>query len=235
MAHQLCTNNTQIYVGIIPIAGNASRMRGLPKFLLPAKNNMTLLDNAVSVFKRNNICDLYAGLSESNDYLLQNNTDFNKIVVKTKTMTETVKQITQITDSENVETHRLILIMPDTYFNVTNEINLVKQYLDDYKIVLVCWKIKDYQIGKVGQCKIVNNEVIDIIDKDKDCSYPHFWGIISWNSTLNRIINPEWQTIGDLVREAIKNGIAVRAIVSDSDYYDCGTFDEYFQMIKTVL
>ena len=32
-------------VGIIPIAGNASRMRGLPKFLLPAKNNMTLLED----------------------------------------------------------------------------------------------------------------------------------------------------------------------------------------------
>ena len=118
---------------------------------------------------------------------------------------------------------------------MTNEINLVKQYLDVYKIVLVCWKIKDYQIGKVGQCKIVNNEVIDIVDKDKTCSYPYFWGIISWNSNLNNIINPEWQTIGDIVKEAINNGIAVRAIISDSDYYDCGTFDEYFKMIKNEL
>lgn len=221
------------YIGIIPIAGSATRMKNIPKFLLPANNNNTLLDNIISIFKTNGISNLHAGLSEINSYLLETNNDFKKLIVKTKTMAETVKLITQ--DINNDATYNSILLMPDTYFKITNEICMVKDFLNSYKIVLVCWKIKDYQVGKVGQCKIINDEVVDIVDKNVNCDYPYFWGIISWNSTLNNIINPEWQTIGELVNTAIHMGIRIRAVISDSNYYDCGTFDEYFKMIQNEL
>ncbi len=220
------------FIGIIPIAGSATRMKNIPKFLLPATNNQTLLDNIISICKNNGIENLYAGLSEINSYLLKSNDNFKKLIVNTKTMAETVSLLTRDIEKDNLDIHNLILLMPDTYLKITNEINMVKEFLNQYKIVLVCWKIKDYQVGKVGQCNIINNEVVDIVDKDVNCKYPYFWGIISWNSSLNQLINPKWQTIGELVNIAIKSGIYVRAIISDSNYYDCGTFEEYFKMIK---
>jgi hypothetical protein len=134
------------------------------------------------------------------------------------------------------DNYKNILIMPDTYFVLYKELSEMKSMLNDnYDIVVIVWKIKDYQIGKVGQCCIENSEVIDVIDKDPQCEYPYFWGCIGWNSNMNQYINPEWETIGNLIKKAIELNIKVGCIVSEGCYYDCGTFEEYFKMIKTEL
>ena len=115
-------------IGIMPIAGTASRMKGLPKFLLPTATNTTLIDNAISIFKTADINTLYAGVSDANNYLLQNYTSFNKVVVNTKTMAETVKLLTDVTDFEyGDEPYNLVLIMPDTFFTIRNELNVAKE------------------------------------------------------------------------------------------------------------
>ena len=76
--------------GIIPLGGNATRMNHLPKFLLPCKIGVSLLDNTVSTFKTNNITQIISGVSKSNYDLLQNNSEFEKHIVDTKTMAQTV-------------------------------------------------------------------------------------------------------------------------------------------------
>jgi hypothetical protein len=52
---------------------------------------------------------------------------------------------------------------------------------------------------------------------------------------MNKYISPEWETIGELIKKAIELNIKVGCIESESDYYDCGTFDEYFKMIKNSI
>ena len=215
--------------GIIPLGGNATRMNNLPKFLLPCKVNYTLLDNAIDIFNKNGIFNIISGVSETNNYILKNNNKINKVVVKTKTMAETVYNLVNI---EN-KSKKYVLIMPDTYFSIKDEINDMMNALNTYQIVVLLWKIKDYQIGKVGQCKIENGFITDVIDKDVNCDYEYFWGCIGWNSSLNKYINPGWETIGDLIKKAIELEIPVGAIIcNDSYYYDCGTYPEYFKMIK---
>jgi hypothetical protein len=56
--------------GILPLAGNASRMKHIPKFLLPCQDGVSLLDNSVKVFHDNNINTITAGLSAINFQLL---------------------------------------------------------------------------------------------------------------------------------------------------------------------
>jgi hypothetical protein len=219
-------NNNNNIMGIIPLGGNATRMKHIPKFLLPCKINYTLLENTIDIFYNNNIVNITAGSSELNYTLLNNYTNINKIIVKTDTMAETVTKII------NNKYYKNILIMPDTYITINNELIQLIKMLDIYDISVLVWKIKDYQIGNVGQCKIINNEVVDIIDKDKNCNYEYFWGVIGWSSKLNSIIDPKWNTIGDLIKTAIKLDIKVGAIIMNTNYYDCGTFDEYFKMIK---
>ena len=221
-------------IGLLPIGGNATRMNGLPKFLLPCINQTSLLQNAIHNFQKHNITRILAGLSDINTFLLKNNTDIEKYTVNTKTMTETVKILL---DKVNLSTSlsKNILIMPDTYFKMNNELDKVIQLLDSYNIVVLVWKIQDYQIGHVGQCDIVDNEVIDIIDKCKTCDYQYVWGCIAWTSDMNKYIDPSWQTIGELVKIAIRLNIKIGAIKMDGVYYDCGTYTEYFNMIKECL
>lgn len=228
---------TDNIIGIIPLGGNATRMKNIPKYLLPCKINYSLLDNTIEIFHKNNIYNLLAGVSETNNYLLQKDDKLNKIVVNTKTMAETFDKIINkiINKIMDDKVKAYLLIMPDTYFKINNEIIDMIHKLNTYDIVVLVWKIKDCQIGKLGQCKIENDEIIDIIDKDKNCNYKYFWGCIAWNKSMNKYINPQWETIGDLIKTSITLNIKVGSIICNSDYYDCGTYEEYFKMIKNEI
>jgi len=208
-------------VGIIPLGGNATRMKHLPKFLLPCADGVTLLDRVVELYKSNNITTIESGVSVTNEILLSSNNDFNKTVVNTKTMAETIHQLIL-----NQPPSKNIMVMPDTFFRLTNEIQQMISMLDVFEVVALVWKIQDYQIGKVGQCKVENGMIVDVIDKDPKCNYPYVWGVIGWRSSVNDCINPKWETIGMLLKDR-----KVGAVICEGTYYDCGTFKEYFKMI----
>jgi len=229
-------NDNENIVGIIPLGGNATRMNHLPKFLLPCGIGLTLLDNILNIFQNNNINNIIAGVSETNDYILQNNNRMQKKIVNTKTMSETVFVLMNHLEQEkNDVPYKNILIMPDTFIRIKTEIMQMKNMLDNYDIVVLVYKIKDYQKGKMGQVKMEDNKIVDVRDKDYTCAYEYFWGSIGWNSTINKYINPEWETIGDLLKKAIECKIEIGCVFSDDNYYDCGTYDEYFRMIKNEI
>lgn len=221
-------------IGLIPLCGTASRMKGIPKFLLPCKIDYTLLDNAIDILVKNNINKIAIGVSPLNDIILSTQKLDSNIVKKqvfeTKTMAETVYNLILQNYNQN---EFFVLVMPDTFFILKNELSEMMSLLQNgAELVVIVWKIKDYQIGKLGQCLIENGNIVSVRDKDKNCDYPYFWGVLGWNSSMNKYIDPEWATIGQLINKAIELGITVKAIVADSDYYDCGTFSEYFEMAK---
>jgi hypothetical protein len=219
--------------GILPISGTASRMKFIPKFLLPSKLNSTLIDETIDLFHQNNIHRIIAGVSDINNILLSNNEHLEKVIINTKTMSETIYEINKHITKNYGLNYKSILFMPDTNVVIRDELKKMINLLNNsYDIVVVLWKIRPSQIGKVGQCKIFNNEVVDIVDKDINCDYNLFWGSIGWNSNMNQFINPEWQTIGQLLNKSLELNIKIGSVICDGDYYDCGTFEEYFEMIK---
>jgi hypothetical protein len=220
--------NKKHIAGIIPLGGTASRVNNLPKFLFPCSGDTSLLGRLLNIYHKNNIFDIVAGVSETNSSLLTNYDNIDKKIVNTKTMSETIYSILEMNSDIN------IMFMPDTYFTINDEIQRCIELLQTYKIVVFIWEIKKFQIGKVGQCNIdiKNGQVIDIIDKDKNCNYDYMWGGISWTREMNQYINPSWNTIGNLIKKSIELNIKVGYVKVPNDYYDCGTYDEYFQMIK---
>lgn len=222
--------NTNV-LGIVPLGGNASRMNHLPKFLLPCGVGLTLLDNIINIYQNNNIKNIVAGVSDTNNYILQTNNNMKKVVVNTKTMAETVNEIIINTNNKSID-YKNILFMPDTFIRLNDEVEKMTEMLNTYDIVVMVWRIKDYQIGNVGQCKIENEEIVDVIDKDPNCKYLYFWGSIGWKSKLNKFIDPTWETIGNLIKKSIEMNIKVGTIICKNNYYDCGTYSEYFTMIK---
>jgi len=228
-----CDDNEIIYkdvVGLIPCSGTASRMSGIPKFLLPCKEG-NLIDNSINIFKSNNIDDIYVSVSSENEHFIKNRDNIKYIVKNTNTMSETVKHLIEI------KSKKYILIMPDTYFindgnQKFNEIHQMYMLLNKFDIVVILWKIKEYQYGKLGQVDINDTKVIDVMDKKHDCKYPYSWGIIGWTNQVNHLIDEKTPHVGYVLNEALKNKIEIGYILADTDYYDCGTPEEYFKMIK---
>lgn len=226
-------------IGLIPCSGTASRINNIPKFLLPCKEG-NLLDNTIKIFQDNNIENIYISVSTQNkDYIEKRNfanSNAKYIIKDTETMSETVYYLTNFT------ANKYILIMPDTYFITSNEKNTQNYYfkeltelyikLSKFKIAVILWKIKETQYGKLGQIAIDGNKVIDIIDKDPLCRYPYSWGIIGWNKDLNKLIDIKTPHIGYLLNAALKENIEIGYVISNTEYFDCGTKEEYFDMIK---
>ena len=146
--------------GIIPCSGNATRMGGMPKFLLPSPENLvTLFDNTVKNFKNNGIYDVIVGTSTNNLQYFKKN-DYIVVEKNTETMSETVKNII---DSFQYDSY--VMMMPDTYFILGNELKLLVDKLLIYDCVVVLWKIRSNQYGKLGQIQINDNNVVDVQDK----------------------------------------------------------------------
>jgi hypothetical protein len=99
---------------ILPIAGKAIKMRGLPKFLLPAgPDYLTCIERHVEELLKYwqtiwiPIRPEHVALLES----LEITTDMVVVLpMTTHTMTETVLRITGISEAE-----RFVMVMPDTY------------------------------------------------------------------------------------------------------------------------
>ena len=231
-----CSNDV-IYkdiVGLIPCSGTASRMNGIPKFLLPCKEG-NLINNTISIFKKNNINSIYIAVSEENRHHIKkindSDNDVKYIIKNTETMSETVLHLLQI------KSEKYVLIMPDTYFGLAenfSELKKVNILLNKYDIVVILWKIKEYQYGKLGQINIdfESKTVIDIVDKDINCKYEYSWGLIGWTKKMNQYIDPKTPHIGYLINKALELGIKIGYVISDTEYFDCGTPAEYFEMIK---
>ena len=137
----------------------------------------------------------------------------------------------------NLENKKLsLVIMPDTYFENYKIINLMREKItsSNLDVVLGIWKIKRSQIGKLGQCMLDGESVKKIIDKDINCKEEYFWGLIMWKPSFNNFINDTDLHFGISLNRAIENKLKVGYVKSQDEYFDCGTFDEYKNLLKNM-
>lgn len=217
---------------IVPAAGNAIRMRGLPKFLLPCDANyQTLLEKHITslletcetvwVPTRPEFIFLLESLGVSNERVII-------LPMVTGSMTETIFEILKITNNKYFH-----LVMPDTYFkgdSPYSKLNLVPSLAD-----IACWKIRPEQKGKLGQVNIINNRISDIIDKDPSCEFEYSWGSLTFHRSLLNYASAEEPHIGFALKSALENGESLSAKIIDGKYYDCGTPAEYVNMLREVV
>lgn len=220
--------------GILPAAGAASRMRGIPKFLLPCTTSYkTLLErhleemlkycDIVWIPTRPELVNLLQSLGLSSDRVVI-------MSVSTKTMTETVMHVVNVASAGE-----FMLCMPDTFFSQDLPYERLQNLEGD--VMFACWKIRQDQKGKLGQVLFDDTpqEATPIkhsIDKDSNCDYPHAWGALSFNRRFIQLGNPDMSHVGYIINPAIKAGLQVNGFSLSGDYYDCGTPKEYVQLLK---
>jgi NDP-sugar pyrophosphorylase family protein len=224
---------------IIPASGKASRLSGIPKFLLPIPDKKNLLSFHLSLSQNIDVIR-NVNLTTNSTYFetIKNLHDlkaYKKIknieILNTNTMNQTINKF------RNHDSEYILLSMPDTYFT---DHNIVKKMIDqmnrnqDYDCILGLWNIKKSQRKKVGQCKIEKNKVIEVVDKNPKYNYKYLWGVVLFRKTLWEFIDSNDPHIGYSFNPAIKSGLNIGYTKATGSYYDCGTIDEYWDMVKEI-
>jgi UTP-glucose-1-phosphate uridylyltransferase len=220
-------------VTILPAAGQATRMRGLPKFLLPCGNlDESLLErhiraslevsNLVWIATRPQYAPLLTTLGIQSDRVMVS-------VLETQTMSQTVRKITDLVESE-----RFTVIMPDTFFG--GESPNTKLAESDAPLHLALWEIREEQKGKLGQVELsAEGKVTSHSDKDPHCQLPFAWGAMSFSKHLASMIDIEDPHVGYLINYALSNNYEVGASAIAGSYFDCGTPQEYRDLTASMF
>jgi len=221
---------------IIPAAGLATRMKGLPKFLLPIDSTYTtILEHHINLVKKDEVSVKNIWIATRPDLVSIINTisfktsNLKVIPMETSTMNETILNLCKIANAESY-----MLIMPDTYFyNEKPYLKLEKypEYCD-----LAIWKIKDEQRGKLGEVKVDENGLVqEIIDKNLKANLEFSWGALTFSSKFLQYIDKNDPHVGYAVASALENKKNITTKFIDGEYFDCGTPEEYISLIKKVL
>jgi UTP-glucose-1-phosphate uridylyltransferase len=228
-------------VGVIPAAGTAERMDGLPKYLLPIRKSYLLQ----TLCERMNACgasDLLIGANPNNSSLVQRYLPANGIVYTkfSETMSETVLAAQPWADKANV-----LFGMPDSWWEGDDFAYrwLVEGLTEEIPVCVAVFKARPAQKGKLGmvmtQGKFVNGlgeqilEVVAVKDKASTSAYTEAWGAMAWSPKFWQYIRPADPHVGYALERAISMGVTVRAIKMTGNYWDCGTKDEYFELIRS--
>jgi hypothetical protein len=218
--------------GILPAAGLASRMRGLPKFLLPCDENYTTLIER-HIVEMLEVCEMVWIPTRPEQIILLESLGLSSdrvviVPMTTQTMTQTVIRLCAISGAE-----RFMMVMPDTYF--LGEPPYEYLATSTSEMDLACWPIREEQIGKLGQVLIQGlpeGVVLESRDKDPNCKWPHSWGAMAFNRGALSSAMTEMPHTGYMIPKLLESGVEVRAKVLDGIYFDCGTPREYLHMLE---
>ena len=218
-------------IGIIPACGNATRMGGIAKFNLKIpqsdetliswhiKSQLEYCDKVIILVKKEH---------EDSLNIFKNNNKIIILVEQTSSMSETVLRAT-----EKFYADEYVVGMPDTFVTGDNPYKEIVTNNINSHLNLGVFKIKESQKGKLGQISIIDGVVLDCIDKDINCNYEYSWGFLRFNRSILKLIDKQTSHIGYVINPAIKEKLLVMASIVNGEYFDCGTQDEYQELLKT--
>jgi hypothetical protein len=206
-------------LGLLPASGSASRIGGLPKFMLPIEDNFSILQWHVSLM--NEACDKVRVSTREcwMPLVTPLNLGADIYVKEPSTMSDAVLEMSRDRDDA------VIIGMPDVYIH-NSENNFYKDMLEsDGDIVLATWDYKRKTMkGKVGQVLVDRfSYVRQVIDKDPTCEFDQMWGAILFRNGLERIDVDGGSVLKDL-NKWIAEGVSVKAVAMSGEYIDSGTF-----------
>jgi hypothetical protein len=215
---------------ILPAAGQAVRLRRLPKFLLPTTEDAkTLIERHIGMLE--SICDVIWLPVRPDLVPLVHDLNFGQRVIpvalSTSSMTETVLRITSISGA-----NRFILGMPDTAFTGEMPYSFLFQDSSKSNLSLALWHTSEQQRGKVGAIDLLDGKVVDSVDKDVSSSYLFHWGAMAFDRKFVDLLRHEMPHTGYGIGHAITNELKIGAAVMAGKYFDCGTFSEYKRFLN---
>lgn len=221
-------------IGVLPAAGLATRLGGLPKFLLPVGDPQDTLIRRHIEAMRPHVEQIVIATRPENAFTLATYLDskVTLLILETETMSETIQKAISWTQAD-----AFLVGMPDTLFTSSDPYTALSENMSmDSDLVLALWEIEPDQRGQLGQIKLGSgNIVLDSIDKDPECKYEHFWGAMGFNRQILDILDSTTPHLGYVIKPALEDGRTVLGIVQQGAYIDCGTQMGYRNLQKFIL
>jgi len=216
--------------GLLPAAGQAMRLRRLPKFLLPCDGDATTLIEK-HIEQMSDICEII-WLPVRPD-LISLVHDLNlgpkiiPVALSTKTMSETVLRVGQISGAD-----KFLLGMPDTVFVGESPYISIADMLETSSLALALWETASSQRGKVGAVAIENRKIVSSVDKDLKTEHPYHWGAMAFDRQFLSLLEPEMPHTGYVISKYIEQDLEINWHLTQGEYFDCGTFAEYRRFLR---
>lgn len=235
-------------IGLLPCAGKAERIHGLPKYLLPVPGGY-LLDWHVQSMKKAKCREVRLESNKDNLKLLHQFAPDAVVWVAEHddTMAQTVLSAYEDMKVSDCEDETVIFGMPDTYWTDRNgqSVNIYDLFVRFHSpadVVMMCCQVRHNQWKQGGMVTIdphkPNGNVVKITDKPEQTETPWIWGALMWRPSFLSYLHPEDPHIGYGVQRAVEAGLYVHAIMpgdyDDTEFWDCGTPERYFEMIRVV-
>lgn len=217
-------------IGLLPAAGNASRIYGLPKYLLPLPGGY-LLQRHTNLMKDAGMSTIMVGTNPDNIGLIYDYVDSDVFVYlanQRETMTETVL-------SSGYQMDAILFGMPDTYIEDVQVYQKLHDAIEDGADVAVAlFKARPDQHQQGGMCRVANGRIINVVDKPKQTDLEYIWGALAWRPVFWDYLKPDDPHVGYALPRAIAAGLDVRAVMCEGNYWDCGTTERYFECIRAM-
>jgi dTDP-glucose pyrophosphorylase len=218
-------------IGLIPAAGQATRIHGLPKFLLPVPEGH-LLGLVCQRMTEAGVGEVQIGTGDANFALVCRCAPSNAgvYVVNSATMSETLLAARRYINIDQ----NILFAMPDTYWTDEQALAKLAVYVSEFgaDVAVGAWRIRPDQRGKLGQLDMRGGRVTRVIDKNPTCPSEWAWGAIAWRPAFWQFIRPDMPHVGYALQPAIDAGLNVRAVPMTGSYFDCGTPQLYFACIR---
>ena len=227
---------------ILPVAGKASRMLGLPKYLLPYDNHSTLIQKHIEGALEAGfsqvivaIHSLFLPLIEKQIFPIQSsNVTIVELRKETRTMNETIRLTLSRLQSELVGPRITIGLADSAYVDISYSQIYSEIFLSPHDYLLSLFEIRSDQVGKLGQVKIDNEgRVLDMKDKDSHCVYRHAWGNISMPLNIAESLPLEEPHAGVSFANLVRENLPIYGWVTGARYFDCGTLEEYKMFLNS--
>lgn len=221
-------------IGIIPAAGHATRINGIPKYLLPVPDGL-LIDVLHRRMREADADQVLVGVGPHSSESLRTE---NRLLytVNTQTMSETVLAARQHFDDPD---ESVLFGMPDSYWLDDNVYQRLTKDIDHGALVSVAlFETRPGQENKLGMCDVsFDNDVLritQIADKPKQTTLHWAWGAMAWCAGFWKYIQPSDPHVGYALQRAVEAHDNVHAQLIYGPYFDCGTAAEYFTCIRQI-
>lgn len=214
-------------IGIVPAAGFAMRMNGIPKMMLPIPGG-TLIQTLCERMER--IGQVIVGTRPAQYEALAGLCNALVFRCETATMSETVLSA-RLFMTANEWT---CLGMPDTYFDDADAfVKLAAELKDGADVAVGVFQTRPEQRHKLGMVELTpGDEVLHVVDKPAQTELTWAWGVLAWKPRFWHLLSANDPHVGYALPRALAAEMDVRAVKMDGGFWDCGTPDEYFACIE---
>lgn len=223
-------------VHVLPAAGSASRIGGIPKFLLPiGHNSKSLLSIHIELALEADLEVVVVTAPNLYEFVNQIilNLGYKKVTVlpyQSKSMSDSLVHASLKIDSNEI----ISVSMPDTYMPDFKAIDLI--HLRGCAPSLSVVTASDEQYSRLGQVAVnQRSQVTKIQDKSSTRISEYVWTGFAINSRLLNSFPRHEATPGIELARIAAEGKDLKAFKVLGQYFDCGTIQEYRNALEYSL